>query len=295
MSPARGSHAAPAVDASMGLLYEVMYRPVDPGYADAAARVEPPLPPAARARRTSTNLLVAIALGLVTAVAIASLRTPQPAALESRSLLEREVVERSADADALALGNAALTEEIAALQSAALSAANPGLFAELQEAELLTGASTVTGPGLVIELRDPEPDESATVDPDARVQDLDLQILTNGLWAAGAEAIAINGHRLTALSAIRHVGPAILVDIAPLLPPYRVEAIGDVRPMQTGFARSSAANHLTMLSGTYGIEVTTRAETALVLPPGGTTELRYATATDVDVASSVPADQEGKP
>ena len=38
------------------------------------------------------------------------------------------------------------------------------------------------------------------------VLDTDLQRLVNGLWAAGAEAIAINGHRLTNLTAIRHGG-----------------------------------------------------------------------------------------
>ena len=38
------------------------------------------------------------------------------------------------------------------------------------------------------------------------VRDEDLAMLVDGLWAAGAEAIAINGHRLTALSAIRNVG-----------------------------------------------------------------------------------------
>ncbi|WP_024288152.1 DUF881 domain-containing protein [Cellulomonas sp. KRMCY2] len=290
-----GSHAAPALDASMGLLYEVMYRPVDPGYAEAAARVEPVLAPGALARRTGGYLLVGVALGVVTMAAVLSLRTPEPAALESRSLLESEVADRAADAEALAQSNAAVAEEIAALQSDALAAANPGLFADLQEAELLSGALAVTGPGLVIELRDPELGAATVVDPDARVQDLDLQILTNGLWAAGAEAIAINGQRLTALSAIRGNGPAILVDLAPLLPPYRVEAIGDVRPMQTDFARSTAANHLSMLSGTYGIAVTTRADSALELPAGGATVLRYASTGDVaDVASSVPADQEGK-
>ena len=36
--------------------------------------------------------------------------------------------------------------------------------------------------------------------------------LVNGLWQAGAEAISINGQRLTSTSAIRFAGQAILVD-----------------------------------------------------------------------------------
>ena len=46
--------------------------------------------------------------------------------------------------------------------------------------------------------------------------DRDLQVIVNGLWAAGAEAIAVNGQRLTACSAIRSAGEAILVDFRPL-------------------------------------------------------------------------------
>ena len=51
--------------------------------------------------------------------------------------------------------------------------------------------------------------------------------LVNRLWIAGAEAIAIDGHRLTSLTAIRFAGEAITVDYVSLTPPYEVTAIGD--------------------------------------------------------------------
>ena len=35
---------------------------------------------------------------------------------------------------------------------------------------------------------------------------MDLQILVNGLWESGAEAISVNGHRLSTLTAIRGAG-----------------------------------------------------------------------------------------
>ena len=54
------------------------------------------------------------------------------------------------------------------------------------------------------------------------VRDADLAILVDGLWNAGAEAIAINGQRLTALTPIRNAGPAIQVNSTPLVPPYVV-------------------------------------------------------------------------
>ena len=58
---------------------------------------------------------------------------------------------------------------------------------------------------------------------------VDLQNVANALWAAGAEAIAINGQRLTATSTIRAAGNAILVDFRPVTSPYEVSAIGPGR------------------------------------------------------------------
>ena len=55
----------------------------------------------------------------------------------------------------------------------------------------------------------------------------DLQILVNGLWDVGAEAVSINGQRLTSLSAIRSAGEAINVNFRSMPRPYVVTAIGD--------------------------------------------------------------------
>jgi uncharacterized protein YlxW (UPF0749 family) len=275
----------------MGLLLEITSRAIDPGYAQAASRPAVNRSPSRRIGRSATHLLVAAVLGIGTVTAIATLRTPD-GGTSPRALLEREITDRSAEAEELTRVNAALSAEIAQIQAEALESANPGLFARLQQAELASGAIAVTGPGLVIQLTESE--SEAAADDAARVHDVDLQIVTNALWAAGAEAIAINGQRLTALSAIRGAGAAILVDLAPLLGPYRVEAIGDSRAIQTEFARSSAANHLAFLSGTYGIAVEVTAASDLTLPGAGDTTLSHARSLSTDKTSSG-QDQEGTP
>ena len=56
------------------------------------------------------------------------------------------------------------------------------------------------------------------------VLDPDLQKLVNGLWQAGAEAISINGQRLTSLSAIRVAGDADHRQLPSLTRPYIVAA-----------------------------------------------------------------------
>ena len=100
-----------------------------------------------------------------------------------------------------------------------------------------SGVVPVAGRGLRIELTDAPTDDPDTQDPTLRVQDVDLQVVVNGLWAAGAEAIAVNGHRLTSMTAIRSAGDAVLVDLVPLSSPYKVDAIGDPVAMQPALAR----------------------------------------------------------
>lgn len=289
-----GTGGAARPDASMSLLNDVMYRPVDPGYAEAAARPPVRRTPAERAVRGVTHLVVAVVLGVVTVTAILTLRTPPPSVVESRAVLEQQVADRAQEVVDQQRSVEALSAEISELQAETLAEADPGLFARLNQTALLSGSVAVTGPGLVVELDDAPADDLIETEPESRVQDIDLQIVVNGLWAAGAEAIAINGHRLTSLSAIRGAGEAILVDLAPLLAPYRVEAIGDATQMQTAFARTSAAGHLTTLTGTYDIAVSLRAATDLVLPGTGRTTLLHASAPD-DVASSAGRVEEGAP
>lgn len=287
-----GRRVGRALDASMGLLNDISSRALEPDYAQAAerARRDPVTSARGRASRAGTALLVAVVLGAGTMVAVLQLRQPSGVGESPRELLAREIDERTDEAEGLAATRDELTAEIAAIQEAALGS-DPSFLARLAETEVLSGASPVSGPGLVMVLED-GPDAVAEDDPEARVQDVDLQVVTNGLWAAGAEAIAVNGHRLTSLSAIRSASQAVLVDLAPVLPPYRVEAIGDVRAMQTAFARSSAANHVTFLTGTYGITVTTSSETELQLPGAPSATLRYA-APIADVASSDRTEEKG--
>lgn len=276
----RGRHAGR--DATSALLDQVMYRPVDVGSAGGFGRFLSPV---------GVRLAIGVVLGAVTVAAVTSLRTPQPAEVSARALLVEQIRERATYAEELSTVNQELSGEISQLQAALLATADPGLVAGLEQTELISGAVAVGGPGLVVELDDPDVDP-AELSAEARVQDVDIQIVVNGLRAAGAEAVAVNGYRLTATSAIRGAGQAVLVDLSPLVGPYRVEAIGDVRSMQTAFARSTAADHLSLLTGTYGISTSVRVADDLRLAGATTTALRYATLPD-DVTSSVPPDEEG--
>ncbi len=265
-------------DASMSLLTEAAMNPVDAGYAEAATRRQ--AHPGERRSRPATVAVVvlAVALGAGTVWAGRELRSPEPEVLRARSLLEAQIEDRAAEAQGLQDETRALSAEIEGLSAEALSEGDAEMLEALMTAAAVAGTVAVTGPGLALTLSDsPRAAEGGQDAADERVQDIDLQIVTNGLWASGAEAIAINGQRLTALSAIRSAGEAILVDLTPLIGPYRVEAIGDPDDLQTAFARTAAASHLSLLADTYGIGTQIAVADELALPASPVPTLRYAT------------------
>lgn len=103
-----------------------------------------------------------------------------------------------------------------------------GLERSLVALRRQAGLAPVEGPGVSVELRDSSLRESPTGDPnDLVIHEQDLQAVVNGLWRAGAEAMAINGERVTGASAVRCVGNTLLLHGSVYSPPYRVEAIGD--------------------------------------------------------------------
>ncbi len=93
-----------------------------------------------------------------------------------------------------------------------------------------------------------------------------MQRVVNGLWESGAEAVAINGQRLTALSAIRAAGDAILVDNKPLVPPYTVLAVGDGKKLSTAFQDSADGQYLHVLQENFGIRSSISTEEKVRLP-----------------------------
>jgi len=111
---------------------------------------------------------------------------------------------------------------------------------------------------------------------DGRVLDRDLQSVVNALWAVGAEAVSINGQRLTALSAIRSAGQAILVDYRPLSPPYRILAVGDSKNLSTGFSQHAGGRDLVYLADNFGIRYTIAQVSRLSLPASAGLDVRQA-------------------
>jgi uncharacterized protein YlxW (UPF0749 family) len=138
---------------------------------------------------------------------------------------------------------------------------------------LSAGFVAVSGPGVRVTV-----DDQPQGDPDGRVRATDLRLLVNGLWQAGAEAISVNGRRLTSLSAIVNSDIAIQVNKGPLSPPYVVQAIGGP-DLQADLLATGSGLAFLALADQFGFVVdrdNVTSEMLLPAAPPSLQRLRYA-------------------
>ena len=289
----------------MTLITEMMQRPLDPGYAAAAeSRQRSGLPPAT-SHQTPMLVVFAVLIGAVLATSALALRAPTTSASQIKSALVGRIEAGRTHADAQTRLIARLRSEINTAQANALSQQRQsGLAADLSRLELATGTVPVTGPGLVLTLDD-APAQASTngsnVDPrlatgfdQGKVIARDLQIIVNGLWQAGAEAISVNGHRLTARAAIRFAGEAILVDYRPLVRPYVITAIGDPGSLSVNFADNDGGSYLQSLKSNDKIRGDIQARDPVVIPGEPALTLQEAKPVQSSVTKPVPATPAGR-
>ncbi len=269
----------------MSLLNNVMDHSLDDGYAEAAARKKAAgtagMPKTVRAK---LGLAVGLVLAaLVVTVGAAQARISAPVVAKEREELIDRIQEETAAADDLEDSVDELRDDVSARQRKALKDDGGSDGNDLMG--ILSGAVEVHGPGVRLVVNDSkgagqggdgDPRETSGFSDTGRVRDRDMQRVVNGLWESGAEAISINGQRLTALSAIRAAGDAILVDNKPLAPPYTVLAVGDGQRLSTRFQNSPDGLYLHALQENFGIRTSISVEDDLKVPAAPSVIVRTA-------------------
>jgi uncharacterized protein YlxW (UPF0749 family) len=214
--------------------------------------------------------VVAVFGVLVTTAAVQTSRNADTADAGRATLIARVQVERAAlerqQAEILDLQSANIDLEESRSE---VAAAQRETTTRLRRLQVATGYIPVTGPGVRIVL-----DDAPEGDVTQMVRDEDLALLVDGLWSAGAEAIAINDQRLTALTAIRNVGPAVHVNSKPVNPPYTVQAVGDTLTLQSELLDSTHGQQFFDLADDLGFEYTMENEPTLTLPSAPGPRLR---------------------
>lgn len=199
----------------------------------------PALPSPGRRRRVTRGTL---AVGAVAALAGAMFAT--------NATLFREAADRHPEnlAELVAVESARLekaTDDVEALRSEVETllegAASSSTLPEVPtEVSLAAGRLAVTGPGVVVAMWDAP---AANAPEGARPDDLlvhqqDLEAVMNALWAGGAEAMTIQGDRVTARTDVRCVGNVLLLHGRTYSPPYEIAAIGDPAALQDALDNS---------------------------------------------------------
>lgn len=227
------------LDASMELLNSIQRDTLDPEYAEVASGRQAP----GRSRAPLLVLVVCVLAGLMfTTSGLRAGRAAVGADTERAELIAQinQLDERNR---VLREQAQTLTSELQQLEAERLG---PGHQPDPGDV-VWAGSSPVSGPGVVLVVTDSQNDSQGII------VDQDIRQIVNGLWLAGAEAIAINGHRLSARTAIRQAGSAVTVDYRSMTTPYRIEAIGDPTEVTKAFNANSGGQWLNFLKRNCGV------------------------------------------
>jgi len=262
LGPVRGGR----LQHTVGLLDHITATSLDEDYAHVAARRRAaPDPVGARSGPRWLRLLAVLA-GFGLLLTTAAVQTARGASTQerSRASLVQQVQDRRTELGRARDDLLELRRDLS--RTVRARAAADARVADVEQRErrwaAATGSGAVTGPGVRITVDDRR---------DARTErqvvlDEDLQRLVNGLWVAGAEAVAINGERLTALSAVRGAGEAITVNFRSLRRPYVVEAVGDPDALPARFIESAGGTWWLNLKSVYKLRFDMSSEDSLTLP-----------------------------
>ncbi len=257
--------------AQMGLLNYLTATSMDEDY-EHVSRRRGSTGPARRAAPGRVALVVLAAFGIL--IATAALQTARSADVTQSGhdeLVEQTLARKAQLADRREMVSE-LESEVRTLETESLNTTVEGraLQTRLSRLGVVTGTEATRGPGVMIEVDDGPEDN-----PKAEVLDGDLQKLVNGLWLAGAEAIAINGERVTNLTAVRIAGANITVNLNRISAPYTVVAIGDPDTLAASFVDTPGGQWWLDLQALYGVSFEINTEENLTLPAVDAS-LRYA-------------------
>jgi uncharacterized protein YlxW (UPF0749 family) len=228
--------------------------------------------------------LALLALGFLIA---AQLRAEGPRVrytTQERSPLVETALALQQDQDALKARILDLNARIRALQLEGEGSAQQvrDLNADLEEARIAAGLIALEGSGIVLQLSDSTVTLPAGSNQgDYVVTGRDIRVVVEELWLAGAEAISINGERLTASSAILDIGGSILVNSAYLAPPYQIAAIGPADLFERLSESTGWVDFVRARSEAFGIGVAVAEPERVTVPAyAGSVNLRFSHAVE---------------
>lgn len=105
------------------------------------------------------------------------------------------------------------------------------LIEDIERLRKVVGTVAVKGPGVEVSLSDYSYVPDGANPNDYIVHDRHVQKVVDELLVAGAEAIAINGYRISQSSFIQCIGPVINIDGNTSYAPFTISAIGEAEKL----------------------------------------------------------------
>ena len=142
---------------------------------------------------------------------------------------------------------------------------SPEELLTMEELRMKAGLTALEGSGVIVRMDDSNMTTRRGENPNLYViHDEDILRIVNELRAAGAEAISINGQRLTATSEIRCAGPTLSVNNVRSAPPFEVIAIGDKNSLENSIkVRGGVEDALKV----WGIQIDVKSVENVYIPP----------------------------
>lgn len=221
-----------------------------------------------------------LGLGFLVAAQLAAQGPRVRYTTQERAPLVETATQLQAQQEELKASILELREQIQAMEGSGEGSAAvvKDLNDQLEAARIAAGLIPLTGTGIVLLLDDSlEPVAPDANEADYLVDGQDLRTVVEELWIAGAEAIAINGERITPTSAVIDIGPSVLVNSAYLAAPYQVTALGP-RDLYSRLAASPGfVDFIRARAQSYGVRVSFAEPESVDIPAfAGTVTLRYA-------------------
>jgi uncharacterized protein YlxW (UPF0749 family) len=275
MAERRAVEAAPLPEhVTVPLLSLITQRSLDADYEHVAARRRTTGErPAPGPRQLVAGGLVLLVFGAL--VTMAAVRTNRSAASDnaSRESLIQQVDLRRAAVGELQKRLSTAEKQVVTLQQQlnTTTTQEKAQLARVQRLAARTGFGAVTGPGIRVTLNS-APDSG----DNELVRDSDLTLLSDALWAAGAEAISVNGQRLNALGAFRNVGIQVLLNTQPINPPYVFSVVGNPDTMPADLLSSAIGEKWYALKDSLGFRFDVQDGGTMTLPAARSQSLRSA-------------------
>lgn len=259
---------------SSQLLEDLIARPIDPLFEDATLTKSNISP----TRRTLTQIIafiLCVALGIASVQAIRNLQG------QSRERVRAELAQQvSAVSNESKKLQEDITKQRSELSRLTKQTANNKVIHDINNTNIITAQSAVTGPGVEVILTNPKDASAADTSGrvtdgqrPANVTDAQIQYVVNVLLASGAEAVSINGQRLGPQTSIRAAGETILIGVVGIQSPYSIQAIGDKNTLRAGLKnRVNAINLFQSTRIGYSVHISND----LKLPAASTVKNNYA-------------------